>query len=39
MSPEQDNFLPAFVAQLSPQHAELCAWGRQIRDRLPAYLE
>lgn len=28
-----------FVAKLSPQHAELCTWGRQLRDRLPAYLE
>jgi hypothetical protein len=37
MSPEQD--LPAFVAKLSPQHAELCRRGRQLRDRLPAYLE
>jgi hypothetical protein len=39
MSPDQDHFLPVFVANLSPQHAELCTRGRQLRDRLPAYLE
>jgi hypothetical protein len=39
MSPDQDHFLPEFVAKLSPQHAELCTRGRQLRDRLPAYLE
>jgi ankyrin repeat protein len=39
MSPDQDKFLPAFLAELSPQHAELCTRGRQLRDRLPAYLE
>jgi hypothetical protein len=39
MSPDQDKFLPAFIAKLSPQHAELCTRGRQLRDRLSAYLE
>jgi hypothetical protein len=39
MSPDQDRDLPAFVANLSPQHAELCTRGRQLRDRLSAYLE
>jgi hypothetical protein len=39
MSPNQDRDLSAFVAQLSPQHAEICTRGRQLRDRLPAYLE
>jgi hypothetical protein len=39
MSPDQDQYLPAFVANLSPQHAELCTRGRQLRDRLPAFLE
>jgi hypothetical protein len=39
MSPEQDYHLPAFVAKLLPQHAELCTRGRHIRARLPAYLE
>jgi hypothetical protein len=39
MSPDQDQYLPAFIAELSPQHAELCTRGRQLRDRLPAYLE
>jgi ankyrin repeat protein len=36
MSPDQDRDLPAFVSQLSPQHAELCTRGRQLSDRLPA---
>jgi hypothetical protein len=39
MSPEQDCCLPVFVAKLSPQHAKLCTWGRQLRVQLPAYLE
>jgi hypothetical protein len=39
LSPEHDHYLPEFVAKLSPQHAELCKRGRQLRDRLPAYLE
>jgi hypothetical protein len=39
MSPDQDRYLPTFVALLSPQLAELCTRGRQLRDRLPAYLE
>jgi hypothetical protein len=39
MTPKQDQVLPAFIVQLSPQHAELCTRGRQLRDRLPAYLE
>jgi hypothetical protein len=39
MSPDQDRDLPDFVAELSPQDAELCTRGRQLRDRLPAYLE
>jgi hypothetical protein len=39
MSPEHDHHLPTFVATLSPQHAELCTRGRQLRAQLPAYLE
>jgi hypothetical protein len=39
MSPDQDQYLPAFIAELSPQHAEICTRGRQLRDRLPAYRE
>jgi hypothetical protein len=39
MYTEQDYHLPAFVAKLLPQHAELCTRGRQIRARLPVYLE
>jgi hypothetical protein len=39
MSPDQDRYLPTFVALLSPPHAELCTRGRQLRDRLPAYME
>jgi hypothetical protein len=39
ISPDHDRFLPAFVARLLPQHAELCTRGRQLRARLPAYLE
>jgi hypothetical protein len=39
MSPLQDRDLPAFLANLSPQHAELCTRGRQLRDRLATYLE
>jgi hypothetical protein len=39
MSQDQDQYLPAFVAKLSPQHAELCTRGHQFRDRLLAYLE
>jgi hypothetical protein len=30
---------PAFIAKLSPQHAELATRGRQLREQLPAYLE
>jgi hypothetical protein len=30
---------PEFVAKLSPQHAKLCARGRQLRMQLPAFLE
>jgi hypothetical protein len=36
---ETDYFLPAFIAELSPQHAELCMQGRWFRWRLPAFLE
>jgi hypothetical protein len=41
MSPAHDYKLPTFVAKLSPQHAELCTRGRQLRARLPVsvYLE
>jgi hypothetical protein len=39
LSPEQDRCLPAFVAKLSPQYAEICTRGRQLRDRLATYLE
>lgn len=28
-----------FIAYLSPQHAELCTLGRELRANLPAYLE
>jgi hypothetical protein len=28
-----------FIARLSPQHAELCSRGRQLRMQLPSYLE
>jgi hypothetical protein len=39
MSPDHDRFLYAFVDRLLPQHAELCKRGRQLRERLPVYLE
>jgi hypothetical protein len=39
MTPDHDHFLPAFVAKLLPQHVQLCTLGRQLRARLPAYLE
>jgi hypothetical protein len=39
MSPGQYQFLPDFVAKVTPQHADLCTRGRQLRDRLPSYLE
>jgi hypothetical protein len=28
-----------FMGKLSPQHAELCTWGRKLRAKLPGYLE
>jgi hypothetical protein len=39
MSLDQDRALPAFADQLSPQHAEICTRGRQLRAQLPAYME
>jgi hypothetical protein len=41
MSLETDYFLPAFITELSPQHAELCTCtrGRRLQWRLPAFLE
>jgi len=30
---------PAFIAKLSPEHAELCTRGKQLRAQLPEYLE
>jgi hypothetical protein len=39
MSSAHDCYLPAFVAELSPRHAELCTRGHRLRALLPMYLE
>jgi hypothetical protein len=38
VSPEYDRYLPEFIGEISPQHAELFARGLQLQARLPAYL-